>query len=153
MCDYLAVSGIFGDCFNMKSLYAFPSYKKKVSPKFNLDHNMEMVFSLKWGPANPFKPNCCWKFIDVKSSIFPTGTLVLNKANLRDLIAATGLVILLKLDSNRRIFTRVTLKFDGWPRKLIRHVFYKTSSFVYHFISISEFKLELQSGKAQFGSN
>ena len=79
--------------------------------------------------------------------------LNVNKANLRDLIAATGLVILLKLDSNRQFFTRVTLKFDGWPRKLIRHVFYKTSSFVYHFISISEFKLELQSGNAQFGSN
>ena len=31
-----------------------------------------------------------------------------NKANLRDLIAATGLVILLKLDSNRRIFSRET---------------------------------------------
>ena len=27
-----------------------------------------------------------------------------NKANLRDLTAATGLVILLKLDSNRRFF-------------------------------------------------
>ena len=52
-----------------------------------------------------------------------------NKANLRILIAATGLVILLKLNSNRWFFTRVTLKFDGWPRKIIRHVFYTTSSF------------------------
>ena len=52
-----------------------------------------------------------------------------NKANLRDLIAATGLVILLKLDSNRRFFALVTLKFDGWPRKIIRHIFYTTSSF------------------------
>ena len=52
-----------------------------------------------------------------------------NKANLRDLIAATGLVILLKLDSNRRFVPRVTLKFDGWPWKIIRHVFYTTSSF------------------------
>ena len=76
-----------------------------------------------------------------------------NKANLRDLKAATGLVISLKLDSNHRFFARVTLKFDGWPRKIIRHIFYRTSSFVYHFISISEFKLELQSGNAQFGSN
>ena len=55
--------------------------------------------------------------------------LSINKANLRDLIAATGLAILLKLDSNRRFFARVTLKFDGWPRKIIRHVFYTTSSF------------------------
>ena len=79
--------------------------------------------------------------------------MTLNKANLRDLIAATGLVILLIWDSNRRFFARVTLKFDGWPRKIIRHVFYITSSFVYHFRSISEFKLELQSGNSQSGSN
>ena len=125
-----------------------------------------------------------------------------NKANLRDLIAATGLVILLKLDLNRRFFSpcdldiwwmtpknngapllcyfklfasfhshwwiqtgvtvrksliwvkidtffsRVTLKFDGWPSKKIGHLFYVTSSFVQHFVAIDEFKLELQSGNA-----
>ena len=129
-----------------------------------------------------------------------------NKANLRDLIAATGLVILLKLDSNHQffspcepeiwwmtpknnlapllcyfklfapfcshwwiqagvtvrkrqiwvklndLFSRVTLKFDWWPWKTIGHLFYPISSFVYHFIPIGEFKLELQSGNAQFGS-
>ena len=107
-----------------------------------------------------------------------------NKANLRDLIAATGLVILLKLDSNRRFFiklrassqtpgwiktgvtvrkrsirvkiadflSRVTLKFDGWPWKTTGHLFYATLSFMHHFKAISEFKLELQSGNAQFGS-
>ena len=47
----------------------------------------------------------------------------------------------------------VTLKFDGWPCKTIGHLFYATSSFVYHFIPIGEFKFELQSRKAQFGSN
>ena len=73
----------------------------------------------------------------------------INKTNLRDLIAATGLVILVQLDSNRRFFALVTLKFDGWPRKIIRHISYTTSSFVYHFISISKFKLELESGNAQ----
>ena len=36
-----------------------------------------------------------------------------NKANLRDLIAATGLVILLKLDSNRRLFSPL------WPCNLM----------------------------------
>ena len=65
-----------------------------------------------------------------------------NKANLRDLITATGLVILLKLDSNRRFSARVTLKFDGWPRKTIRHLFYATLSFLHHFVAIGEFKLE-----------
>ena len=130
-----------------------------------------------------------------------------NKANLRDLIAATGIVILLKLDSNRRFFSpcdlavlrmtlknnraplpcyyklcasfrshwwiqtgvtvwklliwvkindffsRVTLQFDGWPWKIIGHLFHATSSFVHHFVAIGEFKMELQSGNAQFGSN
>ena len=49
--------------------------------------------------------------------------------------------------------SRVTLKFDGWPWKTIGHLFYATSSFVQHFIAIGEFKLELQSGNAQSGSN
>ena len=131
---------------------------------------------------------------------------ILNKANLRDLIAATGLVILLKFDPNHRFFvpcdleiwwmalennrapllyyiklcasfqihrwiqigitvrkrsiwvkignflSHVTLKFDRWHRKKIEHLFYVASSFVYHFTAISEFKLELQSGNAQFWS-
>ena len=131
---------------------------------------------------------------------------ICNKANLRDLIAATGLVILLKLDSNcwflrqcdleiwwmtpknntapllyhirlcasfqinqwiqtgvtvRKcliwvkiddFFSCVTLQFDIWPWKAIGHLFYASSSFMHHFIAIGEFKLELQSGNAQFGS-
>ena len=145
---------------------------------------------------------------------------MINKANLRDLIAATCLVIFLKLDSNHRFFSRetpdlgqnrrffrpsdleiwrmtfknnrapllcyfklcasfhnhwwiqtgvtirkrpikvkigdffsrVTLKFDGWPSKTKGHLFYATSSFVHHFVAISDFRLELQSGNAQSGS-
>ena len=50
-------------------------------------------------------------------------------------------------------FSCVTLKFDGWPSKTMGHLFYATSSFVQHFIAIGEFKLELQSGNAQSGSN
>ena len=46
----------------------------------------------------------------------------------------------------------VTLKFDGWPRKTIGHLFYATSSFVHHFVAIGDFKLEIQSRNAQFGS-
>ena len=117
--------------------------------------------------------------------------MTLNKANLRDLIAATGLVILLKLDLNHRFFSpcdleiwwmtpnkanlrdliaatglvisnwiqivnfsaRVTVKFDGWPCKTIGHLFYATSSFVHLFVPIGEFKLKLQSGNPQSGSN
>ena len=33
------------------------------------------------------------------------------------------------------------------------HLFYATSSFVHHFVAIGEFKLELQSGNDQSGSN
>ena len=129
-----------------------------------------------------------------------------NKANLRDLRAATGLVIMLKFDPNHRFFSLcdfefwcmtskinrasllyyiklcvsfqihpwiqtevtlrkrsirfeiadflslATLKFDGWPWKTKRHLFYTTSSFVHHFKSIGKLKLKLQSGNAQFGS-
>ena len=46
----------------------------------------------------------------------------------------------------------VTLKFDGWPWKTIGHLFYSMSNFVHHFKSISEVKLELKSGNAQFAS-
>ena len=42
---------------------------------------------------------------------------------------------------------------DIWPSKTIGQLFYATSSFVHHFVAIGEFKLELQSGNAQFGSN
>ena len=49
--------------------------------------------------------------------------------------------------------SRATLKFDGWLCKAIGHLFYATSSFLHHFVAIGEFKLELQSGNAQSGSN
>ena len=49
-------------------------------------------------------------------------------------------------------FSRVTLKFDGWPSKTIGHLFNATSSLVHHFVAIGEFRLELQSGNAQSGS-
>ena len=51
------------------------------------------------------------------------------------------------------VLYRVTLKSDGWPWKTIGHLSFAVSSFVQHFIAIGEFKLELQSGNAQFGSN
>ena len=47
--------------------------------------------------------------------------------------------------------SRTTLKFDRRPWKTIRHLFYDTSSFLHYFTAICEFKLELQSGNAQFG--
>ena len=46
----------------------------------------------------------------------------------------------------------MTWKFDGKPQKAIGHILYTISRFVHHFKAIGEFKLELQSGNAQFGS-
>ena len=46
----------------------------------------------------------------------------------------------------------VTLKFDRWPCKTIGHLFYTMSNLMHHFKAMGEFKLELQSGNAQFRS-
>ena len=46
----------------------------------------------------------------------------------------------------------MTLKFDGWHWKPIEHLFFTTLSFVHHFKTIGEFKLELRSGNIQFRS-
>ena len=48
--------------------------------------------------------------------------------------------------------SRMTLRIDLWPWKKKGHRSYAASTFVHHFIANGEFKLELQSGKAQFGS-
>ena len=79
------------------------------------------------------------------------------KANLRDLIAATRLVILqfvgpCDLTNRRPVWSWNLMKFGGSPRHKIGHLFLTTSSFVHHFKTISEFKLEFQSGNAQFES-
>ena len=66
--------------------------------------------------------------------------IIWNKANLRDLIAATGLVIS-NLIQNVDFSAHVTLKFYGWPWKTIGHLFCTTPSFVHHFKSIGEVKL------------
>ena len=58
-------------------------------------------------------------------------------------------LIRVKIDN---FFSHVTLKFDRWPWKSIGHLSLVTPSFVYHFTIICEFKLELQSGNAKFGS-
>ena len=52
--------------------------------------------------------------------------------------------------SKSTIFRAVTLRFDVWPWKTIGIFSYATSSFVHHFEAIDKFKLELQSGNAQF---
>ena len=47
-----------------------------------------------------------------------------------------------------------TIHRAAWSQlKTTGHLFYATSSFVHHLVPIGEFKLELQSGNAQSGSN
>ena len=49
--------------------------------------------------------------------------------------------------------TENTICRAAWSQlKTIGHLFYTMSNIVHHFKAISEFKLQLQSGKAQFGS-
>ena len=67
-----------------------------------------------------------------------------------DLLAATGLVILLKFDPKLRFFCLYDLEI--WWMALKNSLFYTTSSFVYHFKSIGGSKPKLQSRNAQFGS-
>ena len=47
----------------------------------------------------------------------------------------------------------MTFKFDGWPRKTIRHLLCTTPSLVHHFKSIGEFKLQLQPRTPNLGQN
>ena len=54
---------------------------------------------------------------------------------------------------NWRFFSHVTLKFDGWSSKTIGHIFYTMLSFVHHFKSIGEFKLELHQRMLNWGHN
>ena len=80
----------------------------------------------------------------------------LKKANLRDLIAANSLVILLKIGFKLSIFRSMlpsNLMDDLEKQKKIGHLFCTTSSFVHHFKPIGEFKLQLQSRMLNLGKN
>ena len=75
-----------------------------------------------------------------------------NKDKRRGLIAATGLVILFKLDSNRRFFDSYDHEIWWMTSQKIGHLFCTMPSFVHHFKAIGAVKLELQSRNAHFGS-
>ena len=51
------------------------------------------------------------------------------------------------------LLSRVTLKFDGWPWKTIGHLVYVASSFMHHFITIGEFKLNYSLETLNSGQN
>ena len=90
----------------------------------------------------PWKNNrapllCCFKFY----ASFHNHRWIQTKATVRKRS------IRVKIDD---FLSSMTLKFDEWPWKTTGHLFYATSGFMHHFVAIGEFKLELQSGNAQF---
>ena len=60
----------------------------------------------------------------------------------------------LHLCQNRQFFCPVWpwILMDDLEKNNLRHLLYATASFVHHFIAMSEFKLELQSGNIQIGA-
>ena len=98
------------------------------------------------GTSNDLAPSHChylyqWWFVLNGNLKNQSKTWITRQENLRDWVAATSLVILLKLDSNHWIFVCMTFKFNGWPWKTIGHLFYAMWSFVHYFKAISEFNL------------
>ena len=59
------------------------------------------------------------------------------------LLFYTKLCALFESHQNRHFLSRATYRFGGWPWKTTGHLFYATSSFVHHFIAISEISLEM----------
>ena len=152
---------------------------------------MMEVVCYKWKPLELWGNWVCFR-TTLNHQFHENILLQLKQANLRDLIVATGLAILIKLDSNLWLFIlydleirwitsknnrapllghmklcalfqshqwiqtgvtvqicsiqvktgkflpRVTLKFYRWPWKTTGHFFYATSSFLHHFIAISQ---------------
>ena len=93
--------------------------------------------------------------IDILVLVAPRNLLVLyhNNANLRDLITAVGLVILLKSNQNRRSFGFCDLE-TWWmtSKKIIGNIVHAPRRYVCHFIAIREFKLDLSSGNVLVGA-
>ena len=92
------------------------------NPESSLNWNWIELKEMNWSEPCPYQqrppttpaPSCMYRQFH--------GCAANNKANLRDLIAATGLVILFKLDSNHRFFSpcdleiwRMTLKNNRAP--------------------------------------
>ena len=73
--------------------------------------------------------------------------------NLRNFIAATGLVILPKSDPNRRFFGPRDLKLWRVTLKRIGNFSHASRSYVCHFITIREFGFELQSRNTHIIAN
>ena len=132
----LAIRDVIHSSHSIAYCWKFPSDSRLVSSRGYAIQPSELVYALL---------GCSRGLVEITPSLLIAGvshlpkyvlfrrTLPLfvaqtartiNRANLRDLIAATGLVILLKMDSIVDFSARVALKFDGWPWKTIGHLFY-----------------------------
>ena len=146
--DEICITGYTGSC-QYDNFQCTQWWKFRQIGDTSISENLELAEILRYHPHSIGIHD-----VEVKNILLiqVASEATLNKSNLRDLIAATGQVILNWIQIVN-FSARVTVKFVGWPRKTIGHFFYTTSSFVQHFIAIGEFKLELQSGNAQCGSN
>ena len=97
-----------------------------------------------------FQPVWPWNFMDDlknqlgTSSILLQALCIISKPSVNSNLSYSRET--LNSGQNQRFFCPV------WPWNLMENLFYTTSSFVHHFKAIGEFKLELRSGNAQFGS-
>ena len=76
-----------------------------------------------------------------------------NKANLKDLITATGLVIFIKSDPNCRLFSSCDLHLmDDYEKQCQQGTSSMILEAMCHFITIREFKLKLSSERIKIGA-
>ena len=115
------------------------NYRAPLLTYFNLCASFRSHWWIQWSKSGIFCPLWPWNLTDDleqgKSEGFDSCD---RPSNLAQIWVKIG-----------NFLSRVTLKFDIW--KTIGHLFHIALSFVHHFIAIGEFKLELQSGNAQFG--
>ena len=138
--------------------------------RMTLKNNRAPLFSVisnwRYSLETPKRPNLGqnWQFLEPCDLAIWCMTLKNNRAPLlcyfklctsfrshwwiQSGVAVQKLPIWVKIEG---FFSCVTLQCDVWPCKTIGHLFYSTSTFVHHFVAIGEFKLNLQSGNAQFG--
>ena len=103
-----------------------------------------------------FLPVWLWNFTDDLEKQYGTSSMLLQALCIvSEPLVKSNLSYgpeTLNSGQNLHFLFRVTLKFYRWPWKTIGHLFYANQSFMHCFKAIGEFKLELQSGNAQFGS-
>ena len=100
-------------------------YRRSIRMKTYIDTHMHIHFVglilMLWHKKTQINPTK--EPIDYRAPGGDRTHANINKANLRDLIAATGILISSWIQIVN-FAACVTVKFDGWPRKTIGHFFY-----------------------------